>query len=64
MFAEDEDGELVPVTREDLVRVWAWQKGKLCSHLFLRSYAAQEIEAKRREGWHAWETDPLMLRLN
>lgn len=62
MFAEDEDGDLRPVTRADLVRVWAWQVGRLHSQLVLASDQAAVIEAKQREGWHAWATAPLMLR--
>lgn len=61
IFAEDEDGELYPVTKEQLVRVWVWQQGKLHSQLVLSADAEDVIESKRREGWHAWTTDPLLV---
>jgi hypothetical protein len=64
MFAEDEDGSLLPVTRDNLRRVWVWQQGRLHSQLVMRNVVGEVIEAKRRDGWHAWETDPLMLRLD
>ena len=60
IFAEDDDGDLRPVTREDLVRVWVWQKGQLRSSLVLACDQAEVIEAHQREGWHAWATAPLM----
>jgi hypothetical protein len=40
IFAEDQDGELYPVTREQLVRVWCWQQGKLHSRLVLAAREA------------------------
>jgi hypothetical protein len=61
IFAEDDDGALVPVTREDLVRVWVWQRGRLHSSLVLGTDAAAVIESKQREGWHAWATAPLLV---
>jgi hypothetical protein len=61
MFAFDQDGELVPVTRADLVRVWVWKQGSLHSQLVLAAEAEDVIEDKRAEGWHAWPTDPLMV---
>ena len=61
IFAEDEDGELYPVTREQLVRVWVWQQGRLHSQLVLSTDAEGVIESKRREGWHAWATKPLLV---
>jgi hypothetical protein len=61
IYAEDDDGALVPLTREDLVRVWAWQKGRMHSQLVLSTDAAAVIEAKQREGWHAWATAPLLV---
>jgi hypothetical protein len=60
IFHEDEDGELLPITRDDLVRVWRWQKGQLRSSLILASDQAKVIEAHQRDGWHAWATAPLM----
>ena len=62
IFAEDEDGELYPVTREELVRVWVWQQGKLHSSLVVEAHAGQVVEEKRAEGWHAWTTEPIMMR--
>ena len=62
IFAEDDDGKLLPVTREDLVRVWVWKVGRLHSQLVMAKDQEEVIEAKRHEGWHAWATDPLMLR--
>ena len=64
IFAFDQDGELFPVTREQLVRVWVWQQGKLHSQLVLAADAENVIEEKRAEGWHAWATDPLMVVCN
>ncbi len=61
IFAEGDDGELLPVTREDLVRVWVWQQGRLHSQLVLASDQVEVIEAKRLEGWHAWATPPVMV---
>ena len=61
IYAEDDDGELLPVTREDLVRVWVWQQGRLHSQLVLASDQELIIEAKREKGWHAWATPPIML---
>jgi hypothetical protein len=60
IFAEGEDGELQPLTRDDLVRVWRWQKGQLRSSLVLACDGAAAIEAHQREGWHAWATAPLL----
>ena len=62
IFHDDEDGELLPITREDLVRVWWHKKGRLHSQLALASVQDEVIELKRSEGWHAWATPPLMLR--
>lgn len=64
MFAQDEDGELFPVTREELVRVWVWQQGRLHSQLVMACDHKQVIEAKRREGWHAWATAPLVVTVS
>jgi hypothetical protein len=64
IFAEDEDGDLFPVTREELVRVWTWQRGRLHSQLVLASDQAEVIEEKQREGWHAWATAPLMVTVS
>ncbi len=64
IFAQDEDGELFPVRREDLVRVWVWQQGRLHSQLVMARDEADVIEAKRREGWHAWATAPLMVTVS
>jgi hypothetical protein len=61
IYAEDEDGELLPITQADLVRVWVWQMGKLHSQLVLGADAAAVIESKQREGWHAWATAPLLV---
>lgn len=61
IYAEDDDGDLRPVTREDLVRVWVWQRGRLHSQLVLASDQAEVIEAKQEEGWHAWATAPLLV---
>ena len=60
IFAEGEDGELQPLTRDELVRVWAWQRGRLSSRLVLACDEAAVIEAHQREGWHAWATAPLL----
>jgi hypothetical protein len=61
IFAEDEDGELLPIAQADLARVWVWQRGRLHSQLVLSTDAAAVIEAKQREGWHAWATAPLLV---
>jgi hypothetical protein len=64
IFAEDDDGDLRPVTREDLVRVWVWQQGRLHSQLVMAGDQELIIEAKRAEGWHAWATEPLLVVVN
>ena len=64
IFAENEDGELYPITREELVRVWVWQRGRLHSQLVMARDQDEVIEAKRREGWHAWATAPLLVTVS
>jgi hypothetical protein len=61
IYAEDDDGELLPIAQADLARVWVWQRGRLHSQLVLSTDAAAVIEAKQREGWHAWATAPLLV---
>ena len=59
---QDGDGELFPVTREELVRVWVWQKGRLHSQLVLASDQAEVICEKQQNGWHAWVTPAVMFK--
>jgi len=61
IYAEDDDGELLPIAQADLARVWVWQRGRLHSQLVLSTDAAAVIEAKQRDGWHAWATAPLLV---
>jgi hypothetical protein len=64
IFAQDDDGSIYPVTRDELARVWVWQKGKLHSQLVMAEDAGAVIEAQRREGWHAWATPAVMMRVD
>ena len=61
IFAHDGDGGLIPITREELATVWQWQRGKLRHQLVLAVDAPAVIESMQREGWHAWQTPPVMV---